>query len=149
MTLVASALRHKLIVIGLLGAVAAAGLALAPTRSHADAPPPAAAPPDLQRERTGTLRQASDIVHKMFAQGMSNIGEVSRIDRSLLEAELESASSAQDRRQILEGALEMAKKQEQLTVQQHQVGTTSPLAPLEAKAYRLQIEIELSKSTAK
>ena len=148
MTLVIPALRHKLIAIGLLGAVAAAALALAPTRSHADAPPPPA-PSDLQRQRTETLRQASNIAHKMFAQGLSNTDEVSRIDRSLMEAQLASATSAQDRLKILEDALDIAKKQEQLTQQQLQAGITSPLAPLEAKAYRLQIEIELSKSTAK
>jgi outer membrane protein TolC len=85
----------------------------------------------------------------MFEKRLTTAEETFRIDRSLLDAQLESATSVQDRINVLQNALEVAKKQEELASRQQQAGVVGPLAPLEAKADRLGLEIEMSKLTAK
>ena len=143
--------RHTMTVLGLLGVIVVDGLFAAPSRSHAQAPStaPSTELAGLRQQRIETLRQASDVAHRMFAQGMSTAGEVFRIDRSLLDAQLESAASIDERVKLLQNALEIAKQQEDLALRQHKAGLTAPLAPLEARAERLRIAVRLIELTAK
>jgi hypothetical protein len=110
------------------------------------APPPAQSPAtgELQQLRVETLQQASQLVHQMYDKGTATNDQVLRTDRQLLDAQLERASSDEDRIKILEKALELAKKQEASASQQEKLGVATPLAALEAKADRLRVEIQLT-----
>jgi hypothetical protein len=143
--------RHGTIALGLLGVVAIGSFFALPMRSHADAQAtaPAQQLTGLQQERIDTLRQASDLTHQMFESGLTTAEETFRVDRLLTDAQLEVAASVQDRTKVLRNALEVARKQEDLASRQHKAGVVGPLGPLEAKAERLRLEIELSKLTAK
>jgi outer membrane protein TolC len=85
----------------------------------------------------------------MFEQGLTTTGEVFRVNRLLLDAQLEAATSAKDRTKLLQEALQVAKRQEELATTQLQAGAAGPLVPLEAKAERLRVEIQLSEITTK
>ncbi len=107
---------------------------------------PAPALSDLQQQRVATLQQAADLAQKMYEQGAATIGETFRVQRLLLDAQLEAATSTPQRVQLLQKALAVARQQEQLTSSRHSSGVAGPLEPLEAKAERLRLEIELVKA---
>jgi hypothetical protein len=142
---------RTIIALGVVGMVAVGGMFGLPRWSHADPPSTASATgvAGLQQQRIETLRRASDVAHRMYEQGAATAGEMFRIDRLLLDAQLESAASVRERTIVLKNALEVAQKQEELASRQHEAGAAGPLVPLEAKADRLRLEIELSKSNAK
>ncbi len=124
------------------------GFLLHPQRSHGDAV--ANAPADnaakLKQERVETLRKASDLAHTLATQGAITWDESSRVDQRLLDAQLDAADSADARAKILQAALQVARDQEDLAARRQRSGYVSSLVPLEAKADRLRIEIELAKA---
>jgi len=88
----------------------------------------------LEQEHVATLRKGANMAEQMFAHGLGAIADVNRLNQSLVEA--------------LQDELTTAKKQEELASRQAAAGIATVLAPVEAKAYRLGIEIELSEETS-
>ena len=144
--------RTRTIAFGLLMTVAGVGMLHRPSSTRADAAASQAAPPELaklQQEQIATLREACGIASKMFASGTGSVADADRLNHMLVEAELAAAASAQDRGRILQDALIAAKKQEDIASQQAKLGVATVLAPLEAKAYRLGIEMKLAEDGVK
>ena len=102
----------------------------------------------LEQEHVATLRKGANMAEQMFAHGLGAIADVNRLNQSLVEAELKYAKSSKERASILQDELTTAKKQEELASRQAAAGIATVLAPVEAKAYRLGIEIELSEETS-
>ena len=103
----------------------------------------------LQQEQVATLREASNLASQLFAHGLCTVSDSDRINHLLIEAELDAATSPQERVQILKKAVDAAKQQEELASQQAQAGVATALAVLEAKLYRLGLEVRLSKESLK
>ena len=103
----------------------------------------------LRQERIDTLREASELATRMYETGLIDSEEVSRWQRELLSAELESAGSAEERTALLRKGLDAARKREELASQRLKVGAATPLAVHEAKAYRLRVELQLAEASAK
>ena len=136
----------------LLATVALAWVMLGPSRTRAQDPnvsKPAADVVKLQQERIATLREASKLATDLFAQGGGSADDVWRCEQALFEAQLEAAALAKERVQILQNAVESAKRQESFKSKQADAGLVTGLAPLEAKAYRLRMEIKLAHERAK
>lgn len=140
----------QVIALGLVGTLVVAVVLLRPVRSVAAAPADVAPAQvaELRQQRIAALREGSDAAARMFAQGLMTAAEVSRWERELLEAELESAASADERVPILRKALDAAKAHEELATRNHRAGVAPSLAVLEARAYRLRVEIQLAQSAA-
>lgn len=138
--------RARVLAIGCAGVLAfACALLAAKARAGAgDAQKPSNELVKLQQEQVATLREASEVAGQLFAHGVGSIADVNRLNRMLVDAELKSATSHNERVSILQDALAAAKKQEEFASQQAQAGVASALAPLEAKAYRLGIEVSLA-----
>ncbi len=143
--------RRKIVALGVLGVVAIVSVSVEPTRLRAQAPAtaPSSERSGLRQQRIETLQQAADIARRMFEQGLTTTGEVLRVNRLLLDAQLEAATSVNDRTKLLQEALQVAKRQEELATTQLQAGAAGPLVLLEAKAERLRVEIQLSEMTTK
>ena len=144
--------RRVIIVLGLLMVgVAAAGALLQAgfARAQAPATAPLAGLAGLRQQRIDTLRQASDMVRQMYEQGLQTLGDVQRIDRMLLEAQLDAAATDKARAEILGKALAVAKQQEALVSDQLRAGAATPLAALEATAERLKVEAQWTELAAK
>jgi outer membrane protein TolC len=103
----------------------------------------------LQQEQVATLREASNVANQLFAHGLCPVSDADRINHMLAEAELDAAASPQERVQILQKAIDAAKKQEDLASKQAKAGVANALAPLEAKSYRLGLEVKLSAENSK
>ena len=116
----------------------------------ADADAPAARPAvaALRQERLATLRQARDVADKHFAGGMGTLEEVERVDHLLVDAELALAATPKERSEILNNSIKDARKQEALSQKRVQAGLATTLDSLEAKAYRLGLEIRLGEESA-
>ena len=82
-------------------------------------------------------------------QGICTADEALRCHEMLLDAQLECASSPTERSDVLTKALDYAKSQEDFYNQKAIAGFVSKLATLQAKAYRLKIEIMLATETGK
>ena len=143
--------RDTRVVLCVLSVAVIVSVSLKPTRLRAQAPATASSTQrsGLRQQRIETLQQAADISRRMFEQGLTTTGEVFRVNRLLLDAQLEAATSAKDRTKLLQEALQVAKRQEELATTQLQAGAAGPLVPLEAKAERLRVEIQLSEMTTK
>ena len=131
--------------------IALAGLLALPAGSRGGGSPAAATQPSaelsgLQQQRIETLRQGSGLARQLFARGLVNADEVSHFDRALLEAELDAAASPDERVTVLRRALDAAKGQEDLAVKRAQAGLDTTLAPLQARADRLRVEIQLAEA---
>lgn len=116
--------------------------------SHSRADPPSDVS-QLQQQRIETLRKASTLAHTLSEKGVMTMGEAFRIDRLLLDAQLESAGSASDRAKLLQNAIDIARKQEEFADKQQQAGYVTSVVPLEAKAERLHLEIQLAQLVGK
>ena len=144
--------RRVLLVFGLLVVgVAAAGALLQAGFARAETPAtaPLAGLAGLRQQRIDTLRQASDMARQMYEQGLQTLGDVQRIDRMLLEAQLDAAATDKARAEILGKALAVAKQQEALVSDQLRAGAATPLAALEATAERLKVEAQWTELAAK
>jgi outer membrane protein TolC len=142
---------RRTIVLGFLVLGVAGALLLEARRAGAEGP--AAAPATdvaaLREQRIKTLRTAADMARQMYGQGTVEFAEVLRIDRSLLDAQLESAATDQARVEILKKALGVARQLEDLASARNRAGVGTPLATLEATAERLRVEVRLAELTAK
>jgi outer membrane protein TolC len=122
-----------------------------PSRTQAD-PGPASKSPEiakLQQEQIATLRQACDLSEKMFEVGTASLGEANRLNHMFVEASINAAPSPKDKSQILQDALTAAKKKEDLSTTRAKAGIGTVLEPVEAKAYRLGIEIKIAEESTK
>jgi hypothetical protein len=137
--------------LGLLSMMVFAGFTILPARTRADGPAsvPSAELSRLQQQRIDTLRQAANAARQMYSQGSIAFEEVCRFDRLLIDAQLESAVSADERIKLLQSARDVARKQEDLASRHHEAGMGTALAALEARADRLHIEIRLAEMGAK
>lgn len=127
-------------------------LLLALQQGRAEPPPVSGKRADirkLQEERIAALKEAKTIVLEYYNRGTSSLEDVNRCDRMLVEAELDAATSAKERVDILREAVASAKRGEEFATQRHAAGLCTKVEPLEAKAYRLRRQIELAKETAK
>jgi outer membrane protein TolC len=114
-------------------------------RPEAEAPvPPATELAALRQQRINTLRTAADTARQMYDQGALDFAEMLRINRALLEAEVESAVTINERVALLTKALAAAKQQEDVVSKRYQAGTATRLATLEATAERLYVEARLA-----
>ncbi|HEY2589538.1 MAG TPA: hypothetical protein VGI81_27575 [Tepidisphaeraceae bacterium] len=125
-----------------LVAPAAAAPAVADTPT---APPAVAA---LRQERLATLREARDTADELFAGGTGTFEHVQQVHRLLLDAELAMAATPKARAEILDNAIKVARKQEALSQKRVAAGVATTLETLEAKAYRLGLEIRLAEEGA-
>jgi outer membrane protein TolC len=98
----------------------------------------------LRQQRIDTLQTASGVAREMYQNGTVLLQDVLRVDRLLLDARLEIASTDKDRAKVLADALKVAKQQEALTSQHHQAGAVTSLTVLEATADRLRVEAQLA-----
>ena len=123
-----------------------------PSRTQAD-PGPASKSPEiekLQQEQIATLREASDMSQKMFEVGKRFLlGEANRLNHMFIEASLTAAPTLKDKSQILQDALTAARKREDLSTARAKAGIGTVLEPVEAKAYRLGIEIKIAEESSK
>jgi outer membrane protein TolC len=132
-------------------AVAACFLAIGRIRTSASTAPAPDTRSDvvsLRQERVTTLRKAGDIVERLFASGTGTFEQVERTDRQLVDAELALATTPAQRADILNNAFRHAEKQEAVAQQRVKAGLATTLESLEAKAYRLSLEIRLSDAGA-
>lgn len=110
-----------------------------------------AAPPQdvlkLQGEQIDTLREATKMADELLAQGVGSVSDANRLNHMLVDAQLSSAATGKTRTRILQEAIAAAKKEEQIADQQAKAGLGTALAPLEAKSYRLGLEIKLSQAS--
>jgi outer membrane protein TolC len=145
--------RNWTAMLALVSLSAGIGTVLVSSRSAAQpAPGETNAPGDvnkLQEERIATLRDAAKLATELYARGMSTPEEVNRCNQQLVEAELDAATSGKQRVEILQNAFTDARRAEELATQQYQAGLITQLGRLEAKAYRLRMEIDLAKEMAK
>jgi predicted metal-dependent HD superfamily phosphohydrolase len=103
----------------------------------------------LQQEQIASLREASKMADEMLTHGIGSVSDADRLNHMLVDAELDAATSAEGRIQTLQGAIAAAKKEEGIVSQQVELGVATVMASLEAKSYRLGLEIRLSKESAK
>ena len=103
----------------------------------------------LQQDRLATLRKAADAANQFMAQGTGSLEQANRLNHELVETELAAAAPAPDRLRVLTDALRAAKNEEDLASQRFNAGLASTVEPLEAKAYRLGIEMKLSDGSVK
>ena len=143
--------RPVTIALGLPIAGIAAGVLLQAglVRAEAPATAPVGGLAGLRQQRIDTLCQASDMVRRMYEQGLQTSAQVLRIDRMLLDAQLDAVATDKARAEILGKALTVARQQEALVSDQVRAGAAGPLAALEAKAERLRVEAQLAELTAK
>jgi len=142
----------KLLGIGGVAAVAGVGtLRLWSTpAAHGAEPVPHA--PDLSKagqEEVDTLRNAIDVASQMFSRGLGPAEDVDRLNRTLLQERMRMATSVDERIVALRDALTSAKAQEELASSRFKAGLVSQVAPLEAKAFRLSVEEQLSEGGSK
>lgn len=102
----------------------------------------------LRQERIVALREARDIAERQFAGGTATFEQVERVNDQLIEAELASATTPQQRADILSNAVKEAQKQEVVTQKRVDAGSATTLDALEAKAQRLALEIKQSEERA-
>jgi hypothetical protein len=143
--------RYVSFVFILFGIAAGVVFAVMPTHSHAQDPgtAPSGDVTALRRQRVETLQRASSVAHQLYANGQLTGEEVFRVDRLLLDAQLESAIAREDRAKLLQAALDVARRQEDLASQHSKAGLGSTVAAMEATADRLRVEIQLAEITAK
>ena len=143
--------RFALIALSLAGVIVIGSLFVAPQGSRAQVPAtaPSTGVAALHQQRVEALQQAAAYVRPGYEQGMTTAAEIHRVDRMLLDAQLEAATTDAQRVKLLQKALEMAKKQEEVAAARHAAGQATSLVPLEAKADRLRVEIKLAEMTAK
>ncbi len=103
----------------------------------------------LHRQRIATLQQACDYVHAMYDQGQITADEMFRVDRRLIDAKLDATTAPAERIQLLQRALDTARKQERIAAEHERAGTGPALDALDAKAERLRVEIQLAQESAK
>ena len=102
----------------------------------------------LRQERLATLRKARDIADRMLAAGTGSFDQLDRVNHMLLDAELASATTQKERIDILNAAVKDAEKQEALSEQRAKSGLGTALEPLEARAYRLGLQIRMDEEGA-
>lgn len=149
-----STFNSKRVRVLLLGLGVAAGGIYAARQPSASQAAPAEAPEvrpavvTLRQERVATLQSARDIADRMFASGIGTFEQVERMSRLLVDAQLALAATQKERADILSNAVKDAEKQEAMSEQRVKSGTATALESLEAKAYRLGLEIRLSEEGA-
>jgi len=134
----------------LCGSITAAGVAIYPSRSHADAPGTAAANIDqLKQQRVAVLREASDQTSKLFLQGTARFDDVDRLNELLLGAELDAAATPEQRMAVLQKAETLATSQATDAAARADAGLVTQAVVLEAKAHLLEVQIKLAEESAK
>jgi hypothetical protein len=125
--------------------IASAGLAEpAPAVNAAGAEKLAA----LQGERRDVLRDAAEQAQVLFQNGRAEYSAVQRLTIALLNAELDLAPDRAARIAVREQILKQRKATEELAVAQKAAARLAGMTVLEAKADRLQAEIELLREKA-
>lgn len=102
----------------------------------------------LRQERLATLREAKNIAERQYASGIGTFEQVERVGHRVIESELALATTPAQRSQILTNAVKEARNQEALAQKRLQAGTATAVESLEAKAYRLDLEIKLADAEA-
>ena len=103
----------------------------------------------LQQEQLAALREAATTANQLLLHGAISNADANRLNHLLVEAELAAATSAQERGRVLKAALDAARKEEDRATRQFEAGMVSGVVPLEAKAYRIGIQLKLSDVPAK
>jgi outer membrane protein TolC len=98
----------------------------------------------LQEQYLEVLREIRDMTQQQVEAGLVAPGELHQARQRVLRAELEVAETAEARIDILEQLVELAREAEEGTAKLHELGRGSTFAPLNAKAARLEAEIELA-----
>jgi len=122
------------------------------TRLRADEPPPTDSSTslhDLEQQHIATLRQIVTLATQLRKTGSGISEDVEHANRQLIDAELEYASTAQERIQILTDTVNAAKEDEKTTDAMVKIGTATPMWGLEMTAYRLDLEVRLAREKAK
>lgn len=99
-------------------------------------------------ERRDTLRQLLDAVTARHRVGQATINQVLRAQSGLLHAELQLANTREDRVRIREERLKTARELESVSKHQYEAAAAPRDSWLEAKAGRLQAEIDLLREQA-
>jgi hypothetical protein len=94
-----------------------------------------------QKERRFALRQALTIAREAMRAGMSDMSTVLRVTDTIRSAEMELATNQAERIAARERLVELHKENEKLAVSLEDLAGKTQV--LEAKAARLQAEIEL------
>jgi hypothetical protein len=140
-------------ILALSFAVVAAGyLASFTTHTRAETSAASAQSPDiakLQQEHLATLREAVKFEDTLYTSGGASYEDRARLNRALVEAELKYAPSSNDRITILRNALDAARDDEKTLSQMHAIGLANSLTVLDAKSYRLSLEVALAEETGK
>ncbi len=123
---------RRTIALGLLTVSIAGAVLFEARRARAAAPTtsPATELASLRQQRIDTLGTAADTARQMYNPGLLDFSEVLRIDRFLLEAQLESAATDNARVELLKKALAVMRQQEALLSQRERAGTATSLATL-------------------
>lgn len=99
----------------------------------------------LREERREVLKVRAETVEKLVGIAMSTPEELIAAREDLLDAELELATSSEQRIGVLQRKLENAKQLEAVMTAKKQAGKGTEAEVLLAKAHRLGVEIELAK----
>jgi len=103
----------------------------------------------LQEERLGVLREVARHARALYEAGSTTLTTVDAAERELWAAELELTDVPAKRVEILGRALGAARTMEEYAQKRHETGTGNGLEARQAKAARLQVEIELAKERGK
>jgi outer membrane protein TolC len=102
----------------------------------------------LREERRDVLRQAVKESEEAYRHGVIPYASIPRITVNLLNAELDLASDRAARVAIRERAVDQFREIEKTVAERHNAGQADSMDLLEAKAARLQAEIDVLRETA-
>ncbi len=119
---------------------------LAGNQSHAEDMAPSMEIKKLRLERVEIIRKGLNYASGFYSEGKGSMRNVGMWQRDLLEAELEATELASERVTILQNAVQGASKQEKIAQARYEEGAASEMDVLEAKAFRLRVEIQLKQA---
>lgn len=97
-------------------------------------------------EHRDTLKTVRQLVDKDLTNGVVRIAEMINANNAYFDAELELATTPQERAAFLKDALKMQTEVERIAQAKFEIGTLRQAEYLPAKAARLKVEIELYKA---
>lgn len=104
----------------------------------------AAAPASLEQlrsEQVEVLTHASEISAKQYNAGLISFSEMNNCMKALTEAKLDASKTARERAEILAASVAAAKLAETLADAKFKAGLATELEHLEARSYRLKLQI--------
>jgi outer membrane protein TolC len=99
----------------------------------------------LQQDRKNTLQQAVDFAVEQYRHGVTDFLIVLRLQRELLDAELDMSDPREEKMRALAKHLKIANESLALMEARYQAGGVTKMDVLLAKSEKLHVEIQLAR----